>query len=584
MPARMGSTLQMRSQLDTIIADYNRGDLNSALCSATALMRDFAILNNVMGAINARKGDQQAAVKHFTMAVDSDPNLADAYNNLGVALKSLGRHQEAIEKYAKAIEINPTYAEAYYNMGNSLRDLGRREDAVAKYLEAVRIEPYHLGARNNLGIVLNRLERYDEAIEHFSKVIRASPGFYAAYNNLGLALKQLAREDEAQACFARALEIKPDYAEAVYNWGNLLFDLGRKDEALSKYTQAITIKPHFAEAYRSMSALKRYDENDPHLAHIRAMIKRADISSDDRMHLHYALGKASEDLADREAAFKHYSAGNRLRKDFLRYSPDIERNLFRNLKSAFADTGPHQALDVTPMDQLPQAPIFIVGMPRSGTSLTEHILACHSQISGGGELMTLGKAVTAEWSSGRVNNEQLRSIRQSYLEKMHARSAGERYVTDKMHMNYRMIGFICLAFPGAKIVHIKRRSIASCWSIFKYYFSDFGNGYAYDLEDIAEYYQGYMDMMAFWRERFPGAIYDLSYERLTEDQEQETAKLLAHLGLDFEQACIDFHESGRAVATISSMQVRQKLYKGSSDEWKKYEQFLGPLIERLGTD
>ncbi|GJL93200.1 tetratricopeptide repeat-containing sulfotransferase family protein [Hyphococcus sp.] len=574
----------MRNQLESIIADYNRGDFNAALASASTLIAEFAVLHNVLGAIHARQGNQQAAVKHFLTAVESNPKLADAYNNLGVALKSLGRHEEAIENYVKAIEIKPDYTEAHFNLANSYRDLGRREDAAAKYLEAVRLEPYHLGARNNLGIVLNSLERYEEAVGHFSKVIRANPKFSAAYNNLGLALKQLGREEEAQASFARAIESKPFYAEAHYNWGNLLFDLGRKEEALSKYNGALKIKPDFAEVYRSMGPLKRYQENDLQLAQMRQMIARENISDDDRMHLHYALGKACEDLEDRESAFNHYSQGNQLRKKFLRYSPDVERNLFRNMKSAFADAGPRLALDEPSMEQLPQAPVFIVGMPRSGTSLTEHILSCHSQVFGGGELMTLGKAVTGVWSAGCVQPDQLKAIRETYLAKMMARGVDERYITDKMHMNYRLIGFICTAFPGAKIVHIKRRSIASCWSIFKYYFSDFGNGYAYDLEDIAEYYQGYMDLMAFWKERFPGAIYDLSYERLTEDQETETRNLLAHLGLDFEQSCIDFHESHRAVATISSMQVRRKLYKGSSDEWRKYEKFLGPLIERLGTE
>ncbi len=574
----------MRNQLESIIADYNRGNFDAALASAKPLMAEFAVLHNVLGAIHARKGRQQSAVKHFSIAAESDPSLADAQNNLGVALKSLGRHEEAIEKYAKAIETKPNYVEAMVNMANSLRELGRREEAIEKYMEAVRIESYHIGARNNLAIVLNSMERYEEAISHFSKVIRANPRFAAAYNNLGLALKQLGREDEAQASFARALEVQPNYAEAYYNWGNLLFDLGHRQEALAKYYSALSARPDFAEVYRSMSALKEFSEGDPQLTQMQLLISRDDISDNDRMHLHYGLGKACEDLRDREGAFQHYSKANRIRREFLQYSPDVERNLFRNIKKTFATAGPSMALDAPRMEGAKQAPIFIVGMPRSGTSLTEHILSCHPEVFAGGELMALGKAVAAEWSSEAIRPEQLENIRNAYLGKMNARGVSEKYVTDKMHMNYRMIGFICLAFPGAKIVHIKRRSIASCWSIFKYYFSDFGNGYAYDLEDVAEYYQSYMDLMDFWREHFPGAIYDLSYERLTEDQETETRKLLDYLDLDFAQSCIDFHQSHRAVATISSMQVRRKLYKGSSDEWRNYEKFLGPLIERLGTE
>ncbi len=576
-----------RSQMEEVLVLYSAGELDTARRAAAKLVEEFpqiAMLHNILGAINARQGNQTEAVTHFSSAIKSNPNFSDAYNNLAVALKSLGRHEEAVENYKKAIAIKPDYAEAYYNLANTLRDLERREEAVVNYLQALLIAPNHHGARNNLGVVLNKLERYDEAIMHFEMVVKANPRFVDAYNNLGLSYKSLGREEEALASFAKAIEMKPDYAEAHFNLGNYLFDLGRKEDAVSSYEAALSAKPDFAEVYRSMTAAKLYQEGDPQVTHMQTMLVRDEVSDKDRMHLYFALGKISEGFEKHEDAFDYYSKGNLLRKKFLGYSPDVERKMFQKVKTSFEDAGPSRALKTEYYERLRHTPIFIVGMPRSGTSLTEHILASHSKIYGAGELMTLGKAVNSFWVGSPFDTGLLEKIREKYLSDMYLRGANEPYITDKMHLNYRWIGFICLAFPDAKIVHIKRRSIASCWSIFKHYFSDLGNGYACDLEDVAEYYSSYMDLMKFWEERFPGAIYNLSYERLTEDQEAETRKLLAYLDLDFEQSCIDFHETRRAVATISSIQVRRKLYKGSSEEWRKYEKFLGPLVDRLGTE
>ncbi|WP_428407646.1 tetratricopeptide repeat protein [Hyphococcus sp.] len=575
------------SQVEAVVTLYNKGELDAAFAAAVDLIREFpqaAFLYNICGAINAQKNKYEEAVENFRRAVDIDPGFPDAHNNLGATLRKLGRQEEALQHYARAVEIRPDYAEAYFNMANALRDLDRREEAVSNYKAALNIAPKHYGAHNNLGLLLSKLERYEEAIGHFSIVLLANPNYFEAYNNLGLALKKLGREKEALASFAKAIAIKPDYAQAHYNLASYYFDLGRKEEAASSYDDALRIDPEFAEAYRSRSALKQYVRDDPEITLMQRLLERDEASDYDRMQLSYALGKASEDIGDYDNAFAHYARGNALRRQFLKYEPGVERALFRRIKEAFADKQMIERLRADVETQGRQAPVFVVGMPRSGTSLTEQILSCHSKIYGAGELMTLGKAVTAVWREGGVKPEQVQAIREKYLADMRRRNAAEPYVTDKMNLNYRWIGFILLAMPEAKIIHIKRRSIASCWSIFKYYFTDFGNGYAYDLDDIADYYSGYMDLMRFWNELFPGAIYNFSYESLTENQEEETRRLLDYLGLDLEQACIDFHESHRAVATISSMQVRKKLYAGSSDEWRKYKKFLGPVLDRLGED
>jgi hypothetical protein len=221
-------------------------------------------------------------------------------------------------------------------------------------------------------------------------------------------------------------------------------------------------------------------------------------------------------------------------------------------------------------------------MPRSGTTLVEQILASHSQVYGAGELDLLNKAIRAtEWRSTQLSSDHLQSIREAYFSSLKEIGAAEPYVTDKQPFNFRWIGFILAAIPEAKIVHVRRDARATCWSNFKHCYSSEAIGFAYDLQDIVEYYKMYVDLMAFWHEKFPGRIYDLDYETLTEHQEVESRKLLEYVGLNWEDQCLEFYKTRRAVQTASDTQVRQKMYQGSSDEWRKYEKYLESMLELL---
>jgi hypothetical protein len=227
-------------------------------------------------------------------------------------------------------------------------------------------------------------------------------------------------------------------------------------------------------------------------------------------------------------------------------------------------------------------PIFILGMPRSGTSLVEQILASHSQVYGAGELVLLGQSINSmDWNSTQITSNMLRSIRESYFSGLSGIGASELVVTDKMPFNFLWIGFIVSAIPDAKIVHVRRDARATCWSNFANSFSGEGSEFAYDLEDVARYYNMYGDLMTFWHEMFPDQIYDLNYEALTENQEAETRKLLEYVDLDWEERCLDFHKTKRAVRTASAQQVRQKMYQGSSNKWRAYERHLNPMLKLL---
>jgi hypothetical protein len=331
-----------------------------------------------------------------------------------------------------------------------------------------------------------------------------------------------------------------------------------------------------------LSIVKEYQVDDPQIHQMLELLERCTASDKDRMHLNFALGKAHDGIGKHDEAFLHFSDGNRLRKEELEYDISSARAPFARIKSRFSQAV--SALDgfKESEDARGQRPVFVLGMPRSGTTLVEQILASHSQVYGAGELALLGQSVnTFDWDSTQLSSDQLSSIRKSYFSGLAKIGAPEPYITDKMPLNFLWIGLIFAAIPEAKVVHVKRDARATCWSNFKHYFSRKGTGFAYDLQDVAEFYKLYSDLMAFWHQKFPGQIYDLNYEMLTEHQEDETRKLIKHVGLDWEDQCLEFHKTRRAIRTASATQVRQKMYQGSSEEWRKYERHLAPMVELL---
>ncbi|MHA7871596.1 MAG: sulfotransferase family protein, partial [Hyphococcus sp.] len=329
---------------------------------------------------------------------------------------------------------------------------------------------------------------------------------------------------------------------------------------------------------RNLVAVKSCSPDDPGLAHMSGLLARDDLGQDDRAQIHFALGKAYDDIGDCDAAFEHFANGNRLRKQLLGYDIDADKALFQRLTSAFQNTGENtiNAAGAGP------TPVFIVGLPRSGTSLTEQILASHSAVYGAGELETLELLIAPKGATpDEICDIDDTALRDNYLSAIQSLAAGKRFVTDKLPLNFRWIGHIRRAIPEAKIILVERDPRATCWSIFRHYFATSGNGYAYDLNDLAEYYALYKDLMAHWRRLYGDSIYSFSYERLVADQETQTRNLLNFVGLEWEDRCLAFHETDRAVATASNLQVKRSLYAGSSEQWRRYEKHLEPFTRKL---
>jgi hypothetical protein len=393
--------------------------------------------------------------------------------------------------------------------------------------------------------------------------------------------------DAAVKSFEDAVALKPDFAEAYNNLGNAHKELGQVDESVKNYEQVLAIKPDFAVAYLNLVSMKQYTANDPQITQMQSLLTTGNLSQSERIHLCFALAKVNEDLGNQDELFEFLHEGNRLRKVELNYSLNKARDLSSYVREVYSSK-PSITEKSLSFEPSTIRPIFIVGMPRSGTTLVEQIISSHHAVYGADELTTLPNVIGPIardhlTKNTKFSDSNFLSIRKQYLDELSRFDVPENVITDKLPLNFQYIGFILSAFPEAKIVHLKRDARATCWSIYKNNFDSISVGFGHNLEDLAGFYGLYVELMDFWHQLFPDKIYDLCYEDLTTNQEEETRKLLQYCELDWDENCLNFHTNKRAVKTASSLQVRQKMYQGSSEAWKKHEGYIQPLIKALSS-
>ena len=569
--------------LHRLLGHYQNGRFSDAEKLAVFITEEFPrhqFAWKVLGALFGATGRNSEAVDANQTAVTLSPKDAEAHNNLGNTLQELGRFDDAVASYRRAIALKPDFAMAHSNLGNTLKNLGRFDEAEACYTQAIALKPDYAEAHNNLGNTLKELGRLDEAEACYTQAIALKPDYAEAHNNLGSTLQKLGRLKESEISFKETIALKPDFAEAEYNLGVTLQEIGRFDEAETSYTQAIVLKPNYAKAHRMLASIKKFDAQDEQYSVMRRLYLSEDISDDQRCHINFGLAKACEDLGDFEQAYTHYAEGNALRKKLLQYDINVDVELFRKLKSNY----PQIAQNSLAPDSFPNnlMPIFIVGMPRSGTTLVEQIISSHSQVTGAGEL-DFATQFGADIATGvtEANYESLLDFRNKYLNKLQNVSDGNLIVTDKMPQNFRYIGLLAAAFPEAKIIHVKRNPAAVCWANYKQYFMSKTLGYCYAIDDVIRYHALYKNLMDFWTNTLSDRIYQLDYEQLTINQGSETRQLIDYLGLDWDDKCLSPQNNARSVATASNVQVREKVYKGSSEQWKKYQPFLNGAFDCL---
>jgi len=591
--------------------------------TALRLRPGNAAVHNNLGMALASLGRTEEAAAEYEKAIAINPRYVDAQNNLGNALLALGRHDEALARLyraldlmpeaatthsvlsavlfavrgydeavvhcRRAIELKPDLAEAHNNLGVTLAALKRNGEATVHYRRAIEIEPNFAEAHNNLGNALSALKRHAEAIPHFRKAIEIKPDFAKALGNLGIALTAVNRHDEAVACYERALTMAPNLAEARSGYGHQLMILGRLPEAVQQIERAIELAPTKAESYRMLAEVKHFIRGDPQLAAMQALgANMGALTDDERMDLHFALGKALADIGAHENAFHHLKAANALKRRQTDYDETAALGLLERIASAFT---PQMMSRLAGCGDPSALPIFIVGMPRSGTTLVEQVLASHPQVFGANEINDLEAAIAAVVGSngaapsperiGAMTGEEVRRIGAEYHERVAELAPAAQRITDKMLTNFRWIGLIHLALPNARIIHVRRDPADACLSCFSRLFAG-GLPFAYDLAELGRYYRAYSRLMEHWRAVLPeSALLEMQYEELVADFPAQARRLIAYCGLDWDERCTAFYAARRPVTTASAAQVRRPIYRDSVGTSHPYKDMLRPLLDEL---
>ena len=577
--------------IQSIIDTFSKKGSKEAIIKIEALIKDYPLvplLLNISGTFYKSNGQLDLAVAKFEQALILKPDYAEVHYNLGLTLRELDKIEEAIKSYKKAISIKNAYPNAHYNLGNILLSVKQYDDAIKHFKSAIVFNPKFAQAYNNLGLLYKKVGKDQEAGKNFDKALTIKPDYAEAANFRGVIFQNDGDLENAIKYYQKSLEINPNLADAYNNIGLAEKELNKTDNAIKAFENALSINPNFASAYYNLSRFKHYTLSKEQIARMQLLLSTIGANQTDQIYINFALASANENFKNQDNFFKYLHEANRLRKKELNYSFDTSQKLFSIIYEIFTEA-PNLIKKPLQTDTSSKRPVFILGMPRSGTSLVEQIISSHASVYGGGEISTLMELLYPilkdKLSNGNdksISSEKnLISIREKYLESLAHIDTSANVITDKTPANFQNIGFIFSIFPDAKIIHLKRDPRAICWSIYKSNWSGTGYGFSYSISDLVKFYSLYSNLMDFWHNKFPGQIYDICYEDLTTNQEQETKKLLEYCELDWDENCLNFHKNKRAVKTASSLQVRDKMYQGSSEAWKKYETHIRPLIDGL---
>ena len=563
-------------ELTTLVTMLHAGALDAVEQRCRALLEARPLdgmLWKILSVALLRQGRNPLAA--LARAVELLPGDAETHLNLGIALAAAGKRVEAVASYRQSLALNPAGIEALNNLGNVLRELGERREALTLYQRALQLDPTRPDSHCNLATVLFELRRISDAEQAFRRAVALQPRYTPTQLGLAAVLRVQGRTAEAQACCEAALAAEPLSAAATSLLAELHADRGQFDEAQRLLQQAIALDPGFPTTYCGIAQHRRMTREDTAwLAGVEALLAKP-LPLGHQVSLRYALGKYFDDTGQYDAAFENYRQANELSK---RFGTSYDRGKLSQRIDAIIATfdAPFLAQRHASASES-ELPVFIVGMPRSGTSLTEQILASHPSVFGAGEVRFWDDAYTALAREAGGVAAHLAGLARDYLARVTAVAGGRARVVDKMPANFLYLGLIHATFPRARILHMQRHPLDTCLSI---YFQNFFNmgPYANDFGNLGHYYQEYLRVMAHWRAVLPAAaLLEIPYEGLLQDQEGWTRRMLAFIGVPWDPKCLNFHETERVVITASRWQVRQRLNTSSAGRWRNYAKHLAPL-------
>jgi tetratricopeptide (TPR) repeat protein len=576
--AHLATGHQARRQFAAAVASYER---------ALALDPDDAATHYGLGAALLAMRRFEDAAACYRRAIALDPDYIEAHAHLGVALQELGRHEEACACYVQALALDPDYPEAEFGLGTALGLLKRKEEALAHFRRAVALKPDFVKARLALARLLRLLQRSDEALPHLEHALAIHPDGAEQHFDLALVLGDLRRYDDAIAQYEKVIAMAPEHAHAHQNLGEVLRQLGRLSEADRMTERAIALDPNNAQAFFNLTQGKKTRAGDPHLAMLEDLAGRADaLTEEARVLVHFALGKALADIGEHQRSFDELLRGNALKRHQLAYNEADALARLERLRRGFSPELMRRSRGQGDPSTLP---VFILGMPRSGSTLIEQILAGHPKVHAAGELPDWQNAMTTIGSGERgaagstLGSRRLRALATTYVAGLAALAPTAERVTDKLPGNFQTLGLIHLALPNARIIHTRRDPVDTCLSCFSILFANELQPYTYDLGELGRVYRAYHALMGYWRSVLPeGAMLEVDYEDVVNDLEGQARRIVAFCGLDWDGACLAFHTVERAVRTASIVQVRQPIYRSSVGRWRPRDELLRPLLDALG--
>ena len=511
-------------------------------------------------------------------AIDFNEEHAESYNALSSALIEIGEFNQAHYAAQRALQLKPDDAEAYLNLADVLYVAGSFDDGHAALKEALKRDPDNPRAYSKLSNIYERLDEADDALWAIDKAIELAPDTPIFLARKASILHIANNIEEALICVEEALEKSPELLPALITKAEILVAVNRNDDAQEILNKAKEVNPDHPLIYFTTSSIKRFtSEDDDDLQKMLSLEEdSAGMGSVYHASLCYALGKAYENLKQYEKAFAYFEKGSAEKRKTLPYDEAAQPAIFEKTKSDFSTP---VIKEFTGHGHDSDKPIFIVGMPRSGTTLTEQIISSHPDVFGAGELPDV---MRVKRRMGDISASNLAEAGELYVELSSARdkSGDAKKITDKMPGNYLNIGLITTMLPNAKIIHCCRNPMDTCLSNFKQNFM-IGQYWSYDLEEMGKEYLRYLDMMAYWHEQFPGRIFDINYEDTVGNLEQQARSLIDYAGLDWNDACLEPHKQKRSVLTASKAQVTKPVYKSSVEKWRLYEEQMQPLVDVL---
>lgn len=545
-----------------------------------------AVVKNNLGVALCKAGRLLEAADVYRDTLQIDPGATAAKGNLGQILNQLGAFSEAAEVLQQVINAAPDVARYHNQLAIALAECGQQEGAEEHFTRAISLEPSQVQYICDLAAWQIGQGRLEDAASHYRRALTISPNAPLALCGLGKALGHLNRHDEAAHCFRQAIARAPGFAEAHYDYGTALTYLGRLSQAEAAFLRAMELEPENPTYLGALIAMNNDGTPTHHLATLEKVAARENLlGKQERMELQFTLARAYNDAGNYSRAFEALDRGNHLRRAIYPYDLSADLDRFKHIAAAF--TSDFLAKNAA-FGDLSDNPIFIVGMPRSGTTLVEQILASHPDIFGAGELGLLPDLIAAGRAGADFPNavqelepEEWQKIGHDYIHALRMKAPHASRITDKLPLNFQLAGLIHIAMPNARIIHVSRDPLDICFSC---HFTLFANGLGFrdDLEDLGRYYNGYSSLMRHWRSVLPeGVMLEVRYEDLVSNLESEAKRMIDYCGLTWDAHCLEFHKTVRPVETASTLQVRRPLYDSSIGRARHYEPWLAPLRQAL---